>query len=98
MKQHNYFVYITTNPKRTALYVGVTNDLYSRLQQLIENSGYRKTFVGRYFCYNLIYWERFNYIDHATAREKEINKWRREKKEKLIKSFNPEWRFLNDEI
>ena len=98
MKQHNCFVYITTNPKKTVLYVGISNDLHSRMQQHFENAGDKKTFAGRYFCYNLIYWERFGFIEHAIAREKEIKKWRREKKEKLIASFNPDWKFLNDEI
>ena len=98
VKQHNYFVYITTNPKRTVLYIGMTNDLYARMQQHFENAGDKKSFAGRYFCYNLIYWERFGHIDHAIDREKEIKKWNRKKKEKLINSTNPKWRFLNDEI
>ncbi|MEL7004451.1 MAG: GIY-YIG nuclease family protein [Bacteroidota bacterium] len=92
---HNYFIYITTNPSKTTLYVGVTNSLVTRMQQHYENRGNKKTFAGRYFCYNLIYWERFQYIQHAIDREKEIKKWRREKKEALISSFNPSWKFLN---
>ena len=98
MKDHNYFVYITTNPSRTVLYIGVTNDLFTRMSQHFENKGLKKTFAGRYFCYNLIYWERYEHVDDAITREKEIKKWRRSKKEDLIKRFNPEWRFLNDEI
>lgn len=98
MKQHNYFIYITTNPARTVLYIGVTNDLATRLLQHFEERGREKTFAGRYFCFNLIYYERFTYIQHAINREKEIKKWRREKKEALINSFNPNWKFLNDEV
>ena len=48
MKSHNYFVYITTNPSRTVLYVGVTNDLVYRLEQHKENRGKPETFAGRY--------------------------------------------------
>jgi putative endonuclease len=98
MKQHNYFVYITTNPARTVLYVGVTNNLGTRLQQHYEERGRAKTFAGRYFCFHLLYYERFTYIQHAIDREKEIKKWRRAKKEALINAFNPEWTFLNDEV
>lgn len=98
MKSHQYFVYITTNPNRTVLYIGVTNDLQTRLRQHFENSGNPKSFAGKYYCYNLIYWERFNHIDHAIEREKELKRWRREKKEKLITSFNPKWMFLNNEV
>jgi putative endonuclease len=98
MKNHNYFVYVTTNPARTVLYVGVTNDLTNRLYQHYEEKGRERTFAGRYFCFNLIYHERFTYIQHAIEREKEIKKWRREKKEALINSFNPDWKFLNDEV
>jgi putative endonuclease len=98
MKQHNYYVYIVTNPARTVLYIGVSNDLIIRLQQHFDNRGKPETFAGKYHCYNLIYWERFQYIDHAIEREKELKKWRREKKDQLIDVFNPERKFLNTEI
>ncbi len=98
MKNHNYFVYILTNPAKKVLYVGVTNDLYTRLQQHFNERGRQKTFAGRYFCFNLIFYERHQYINNAISREKEIKKWRREKKEALINDINPEWRFLNDEV
>jgi len=98
MGDHNYFVYITTNPRKTTLYVGVTNNLEERIQQHYENRNNLKTFTGKYKCYYLVYYERYDWIDHAIDREKEIKKWRREKKEKLINEFNPEWKFLNDEI
>jgi len=99
MKNHNYYIYITTNPKKTVLYVGVTNDLYVRMQQHLEdNLDTRKTFAGKYFCYNLIYWERFQFIQDAIAREKEIKGWRREKKIGLIATMNPNWEFLNDTL
>ncbi len=98
MKSHNYFVYITTNPKRTVVYIGVTNDLQTSLDQHYNNRGNPKTWVGRYFCYNLVWWERHGFIEHAIEREKEIKKWRREKKNNLIEQLNPKWRFLNQEI
>ena len=98
MKDHNYFVYITTNPRKFVLYVGVTNDLYTRMQQHFENRGNKGSFPGKYYCYNLVYFENHQYIDHAIEREKEIKGWKRERKIKLIAEFNPEWKFLNGEI
>lgn len=98
MKQHNYFVYITTNPGRTVIYVGMTNDLVTRLQQHYENRGNPKTWAGKYYCHKLVWWERHQYVDHAIEREKEIKKWRREKKNALIESMNPNWYFLNISI
>ena len=95
---HNYFVYITTNPTKTTLYIGVTNNLKTRLHQHQQNTHSTETFTGKYYCNNLVYFERFEFIEHAIKREKEIKKWRREKKNNLISSFNQEWRFLNSDI
>jgi putative endonuclease len=94
----NYYVYITTNAGKTVLYVGVTNDITIRVDQHKENKGSNRTFTGKYYCYHLVYYEHFTSIIEAIAREKEIKKWRREKKIGLIESVNPLWRFLNDEI
>lgn len=97
--KHNYFVYITTNKLKTVLYTGMTNDLRTRMKQHKEDSfTEKKSFAGKYNCFNLIYWERFQYVTHAIEREKEIKGWKRNKKELLIGSINPEWKFLNDEI
>jgi putative endonuclease len=96
MRFHNYFVYIITNPAKTTLYVGVTNDIKRRLFEHYENRGNNKTFAGRYYCYKLVYYEYFNDINEAIGREKQIKKYRREKKEILINQFNKGWKFLND--
>ena len=89
MKNHNYFVYVVTNSSKSVLYIGVTNDLPTRLTQHFENRNKPETFAGRYHCHHLIYWKRFQYIDHAIEREKELKKWRRSKKDALIGEFNP---------
>ena len=98
MWNYNFFIYITTNYDKTVLYVGVTNDLVRRLHEHEENKGNTKTFAGKYYCYNLVYYERHSNIEHAIEREKEIKKWRREKKNALVHSLNPEWNFLNKEL
>ena len=97
---HSYYVYITTNKNKTVLYTGITNNLQRRLWEHEQNAiPFRsKTFAGRYNVYLLIYYEQFGQVKSAIAREKEIKGWRRSKKEDLIKTMNPDWRFLNDEI
>jgi putative endonuclease len=98
MWTYNFYVYILTNPEKKVLYIGVTNNLQIRINQHYENRGSKSTFAGKFYCYNLVYYEHFTHIEHAIAREKEIKKWRREKKVELIESVNSGWRFLNDEI
>ncbi len=96
MKYHNYYIYMTTNPDRTVLYTGVTNDLDRRMEEhWADNTGEQKTFAGKYFCYNLIYYEYYPHVEWAIAREKQIKRMSRAKKEALIAKFNPAWRFLN---
>ena len=98
MWNYNFYIYITTNPDKSVLYVGVTNDLAIRIAQHYENRGNNNSFAGKYYCYNLVYYEHFTHIEQAIAREKEIKKWRREKKIALIESTNPDWKFLNKEV
>lgn len=97
-KSYNFWVYILTNYNKKTLYVGRTNNLVYRLKEHYVNRGNTKTFTGRYFCYYLVYYEWHKYVLNSINREKEIKAWTREKKEALIASFNPEWRFLNIEI
>ena len=69
----NYFIYILTNKIKTVLYTGVTNNLKRRLFEHKEDAkGQKKTFAGKYNCYYLVYYERFQLIEHAIKREKEI--------------------------
>jgi len=97
-KIHLYFIYIVTNPERTVLYTGVTNNLEIRLAEHYFNRGNSKTFAGKFYCYNLVHYEEFQFINDAIAREKELKGWRRAKKEALIKTKNPDWTFLNKAV
>ncbi len=90
----NYFVYITTNPRKTVLYTGVTNDLTVRLQQHCQNRGNSETFAGKYYCYKLLYYERYSDATMAIEREKEVKDLSREEKKRLIQASNPDWAFL----
>ena len=71
-KIHLYFIYIVTKPERTVLYTGVTNCLDSRLAVHYFNKGNPKTFAGKFYCYNLIYYEEFQFVNDAIAREKAL--------------------------
>ena len=97
-KKHQYYIYIVINPERTVLYTGVTNDLAQWVIEHWSNRGKPKTFAGKYYCYNLIYYEDFQYINNAIAREKEIKGWKREKKDALINQENPKWLSLNKSL
>jgi putative endonuclease len=92
-------VYILTNIHKQVLYTGITNNLDRRLSEHQQNAiSTQSTFAGKYKCVYLLFYERYQYVQHAIDREKEIKGWRREKKIALINSFNPEWKFLNEEI
>lgn len=95
---HNYFVYILTNKNKTVLYTGVTNELEKRLYEHKNPAADLRCFTKKYNCYFLLFYEQFQDVNQAIAREKELKGWKREKKEKLITSFNSDWRFLNDDI
>lgn len=93
---HSYYVYIITNKYRSSFYIGVTNNLKLRLQQHNENIELNtKTFASKYGLKFLVWYEKFVWIQEAIAREKELKKWRRDKKLELIKDFNPAFEFLN---
>ena len=96
---HNYYTYILTNKSKTVLYTGVTNDLSNRLRFHKENSNINpRAFTSKYKCFYLIFYEHFNDIEQAIAREKQIKGWKRIKKVNLISGFNPNWEFLNHNI
>ncbi|CAM3534560.1 GIY-YIG nuclease family protein [Flavobacterium chungbukense] len=93
---HTYYIYIITNEYRSSFYIGVTNNLKQRLLKHKENIDQKvNTFAAKYNIKFLVYYEKFTWIHEAIAREKELKKWRREKKIELIKNYNPNFDFLN---
>ena len=98
MKQHNYFVYIITDQNRSVLYTGVTNQLERRLVEHFSERGKSRTFAGGYFCHNLVFYEKHQFVNQAIMREKQIKGMKREKKIRLISEFNTDWNFLNGDI
>ena len=83
-----YYVYILTNKTDAVMYIGVTNDLERRVQE--HKSGAVPGFTQKYNCCKLVYFEQYSDIDQAIEREKKLKKWRREKKDWLIRTRNPE--------
>ena len=96
MRQPNFFTYILTNWELTVTYTGFTNNLQDRL--LEHWIGKEKSFTTRYKAYYLVWYNPTKYVLNAIALEKEIKGWSRAKKDELIASMNPEWKFLNEEI
>ena len=98
LKHLEYFTYITTNPLKKVLYTGVSNNLPQRITEHYLNKGIEASFAGKYYCYNLVYFKSFKYVEDAIAFEKRIKGWSRKKKDDLITEYNPTWRFLNEDI
>ena len=94
---HCAWIYILTNKRRTVLYVGVTNNLATRLWEHRSKS-YKKSFTAKYNLDTLIYYEGFNSITDAIAREKFIRGKSRKWKEELIQEMNPEWTDLTEVV
>jgi putative endonuclease len=96
MKNHNYYIYILSNWNSKVIYVGVTNDLERRIFE--HKNKIFEGFSKKYNIDKLVYYEHTNDVNAAIRREKEIKKWRREKKNKLIESMNPEWEDLAEKL
>ncbi len=96
MINHNYYVYILTNRHHTVLYTGVTNNLARR----VSEHGHKiyPGFTSRYSVSILVYYEPFEDVNVAIAREKQIKGGSRQDKISLIERENPEWRDLFSEL
>lgn len=91
------WVYIVTNDHRTTLYVGITNDLPTRLWEHRTKQN-PKSFTATYNLHIPIYYEPFELITDAIEREKYIKGKTRKWKEELINKTNPGWIDLTGEI
>jgi putative endonuclease len=87
-------VYILTTVNNSVLYTGVTNDLQRRCLEHKQKK--IKSFTQRYNVDRLVYFEKFEFIEMAIAREKQIKGYSRIKKENLINQFNKDWKDLFD--
>ena len=93
-KEYQFFVYILSNYERTTFYIGFTNNIIRRIIE--HKNGLGSKFTKLYKLVDLVYYEQYQYVNDAIAREKEIKKWRREKKVNLIKAENKKMNDLTD--
>ena len=87
--ERHYYVYLVTNWNHRVMYIGVTNDLERRIYE--HKNKLVKGFTEKYNVNKLVYFEETSDVNAALAREKEIKKWRREKKDALVTRMNPQW-------
>ncbi|MGB7191810.1 MAG: GIY-YIG nuclease family protein [Acidobacteriaceae bacterium] len=93
MREQSYFVYLMSSRTRV-LYCGMTNNLVRRVW---EHKGDEiEGFSRKHQCHRLVWFERFQYVGNAIAREKQIKNWRREKKLARIQETNPSWADLSE--
>ena len=92
----SFFVYILASKRNGTLYVGVTNNLARRI--LEHKSKVVPGFTGKYGVDLLVYFEVFDSVLEARAREHSMKRWRRAWKIKLIEEANPNWEDLTDQL
>jgi putative endonuclease len=88
------YVYFMSNRNNTVLYIGVTSNLIKRVYQHKVKTF--RGFTSKYNCDKLVYYEAYDRIEDAIAREKQLKSGNRERKEKLVNEFNPEWNDLSE--
>lgn len=91
------FIYIITNKYNTVYYIGVTSNLPKRILEHIEKR-YENSFSARYNLNKLVYYEQFQMIGDAIAREKQLKAGSRAAKVALIQNLNPKWLDLYEDI
>lgn len=96
LKENHYYVYLMTNWNHRVIYVGFTNDLKRRVYE--HQKKLVKGFTEKYNVNKLVYFEETRDVIAAIAREKEIKKWRREKKNSLVLNINANWQDLSREL
>ncbi len=91
-KEYIFFVYIMASRPEGALYIGMTNNLVRRVYE--HKNDIADGFTKRYNIHRLVYYEVMNDVHDAIQREKQLKKWNRAWKIRLIESMNPEWKDL----
>ena len=92
----SYFVYILASKKNGTLYMGVTSDLIKRVWQHKHKAN--NGFTADYNVDKLVYFEDTIDVLSAIAREKQLKKWNRAWKIRLIEEKNPDWKDLYTDI
>ena len=87
-REYHFWVYILSSRSRN-LYTGMTNNLTHRIAT--HHKQLPGTYASRYAIHRLVYFEYFQYVRNAIAREKELKRWTRAQKIELIERTNPTW-------
>jgi putative endonuclease len=95
IESRKYYIYIMASVSGV-LYIGMTNDLLRRVW--FHKHGLVDGFTKEYHVKKLVYYEATEDVRSAIEREKQLKKWRREKKVALIEKMNPNWKDLYDEL
>ena len=90
------YIYFMTNRTNNVLYIGVTSSLTRRIVEHAEGRG--SVFTSKYNCSKLVYFEVFPTIEQAISREKHLKHFKREWKNQLVETVNPEWRDLSESV
>ena len=96
MKNKSYFLYILASRRNGTLYIGITNDLVKRVWE--HKNKKVDGFTKKYNTSHLVYYEIHKTPESAITREKQIKKWNRLWKLRIIEEKNPEWKDLYKEI
>ncbi len=91
-----FYVYILTSKRNGTLYIGVTSNLAQRIRQ--HKSNQSEGFCKKYNVRQLVYFEQHDTAENAITREKQLKKWNRTWKLKLIEKHNPQWQDLYELI
>jgi putative endonuclease len=95
MKEY-FYVYILASQRRGTLYIGVTSDLIKRVYE--HKNSLADGFTKKYGVHRLVYYEIFRDAETALSRERQMKKWNRVWKLRLIEERNPEWNDLYDSL
>lgn len=95
-RDYDFWVYIMASVHDSVLYLGMTNDLARRISE--HRAGELPGFAKKYRCRKLVYYEHYQQVHDAIARETQLKKWSRLKKAVLIGQLNPRWSDLAFEV
>ena len=94
--RENFYIYILSCQTRGTLYIGVTSDLHKRIHE--HRNGLVEGFTKKYGVHRLVYYEIAKDAGTAISREKQLKKWNRAWKFKLVEENNPEWADLYESL
>jgi putative endonuclease len=89
-----YHIYFLTNKNNIVLYIGVTSNLLKRIYQ--HKTKEYKGFTAKYNCDKLVYFEEYDDINSAIAREKQLKAGSRKRKNNIVNLENPNWDDLSE--